>query len=71
MNRRQRPQHRDHHIKSLFDADLSALVGDISLKGNSFNIIHDEIRRIVFVKVIRYSGDIGLAHKLRQGPGLL
>ena len=71
MDRRQRPQHRDHHIKGLFSADGSALIGDIGFKRDSLNIVHDEIGRIVFVKVIRYSGDIGLAHKLRQGPGLL
>ena len=71
VNRRQGTEHGKHHIQGLLRADPSARPRNVILKGNALDIVHDEIGGLIFVKIIRHPGDIGLPHKFGQNPGLL
>ena len=63
------PQHGNHHIQSLLHAHLPASVGDVGFKGDSLDVVHDEIGSSVLVKVVRHPGDIWLPHEFGQNPG--
>ena len=65
------PQHRDHHVQGVLHAHLSAVVGDVGFKGDALDVVHDEIRGVVLVKVASHRGNVGVADELGQGPGLL
>ena len=71
VNGGQRPQDRDHHIQGLFNRDLPAVVGDVRLEGDALDVVHDEVGRVVLVKIAGDGGDVGVADELGQGPGLL
>ena len=47
------------------------MVGDVGLEGDALDVVHDEIRGIVFVEIAGDGGDIGVADELCQRPGLL
>ena len=47
------------------------MVGDVGLEGDALDVVHDEIRGIVFVEIAGDGGDVGVADELRQRPGLL
>ena len=71
VNRRQRPQHRNHHIQSFLHADLPALIGDVGLKGNAFDVIHDKVGGIVLIEIAGHRRNVGIPDKFGKGPGLL
>ena len=64
-------EHRDHDVAGVLHTDLAAVVGDVSLEGDALNVVHDEIGRVVFVEVAGNTGNVGVADKLGQCPGLL
>ena len=47
------------------------MVGNVRFEGDALDVIHDEVRGVVLVKVAGHTGDVGVADELRQGPGLL
>ncbi len=71
MHRSQRPQDGDHDVQSLVHRHSSARVADVALEADPLDVIHDEIRGIIGVKVAGHARDIGMSDKLGQGPGLL
>ena len=47
------------------------MVGDVGLEGDALDVIHDEVRGVVFVEVAGHTGDVGVADELRQSFGLV
>ena len=47
------------------------MVGNVRFEGDALDVIHDEVRGVVLVKVAGHTGDVGVADELRQGAGLL
>ena len=71
VDRCQGPEHRNHHIQGLLGADPAPCVRDVGLEGDALNVVHDEIGRLILVKVIRHARNVRLAHELCKGAGLL
>ena len=47
------------------------MVGNVRFEGDALDVIHDEVRGVVLVKVVGDARDVGLAHEFCQGAGLL
>ena len=71
VDRGEGPQHRDHHVQGVLHAHLSAVIGNVGFKGDTLDVVHDEIRSVVLVKVAGHRRNVGVADEFGQGPGLL
>ena len=70
MDRSQSPEHRDHHVQGVLHTHLSAVVGDVGFETDTLDVVHNEVRGVVLVKVAGDGGNVGVADELGQGPGL-
>src|SRR5699024_4039204 len=59
MDRSQSPEHRDHHVQGVLHTHLSAVVGDVGFKGDTLDVVHDEVRGVVPVKVAGHRRNVG------------
>ena len=65
----ERLEHRDHDVAGVLHADLAAVIGDIGLEGDALDVVHDEVRGVVFVEVAGHAGNVGMADELGQRAG--